>query len=124
MADPIPTPSVLTLKREVLENVDDSAGRWQFTGGKVYQGKEHVAYYAGTKRVIFGATDPQNTASLTITIFFIGEKPPQNITLQGTHDFNSGDQIGSVSAASSKYAAVIGAQFFRSGAADTITINP
>ena len=71
MFGPTP-PLVLRLKRTVLKNVDDSAGRWQFTGGQVLQDKKHVGEYIGVKRVVFGATSPQNTASLTLTVFFKG----------------------------------------------------
>jgi len=93
----------LSLKRATLKNVDDAAGRWQHEGGKVYKGSSHIGYYAVTRRVTNGGTNPQNTAMVTMTIFFLREKPPQNITLQGAHDFNSGKYIGSVSAASSRY---------------------
>ena len=111
----------LQLRRTTLENVDDEAGRWQFAGGKVLEGQEHVANYASTKRVLFRATGQQNTAMLTMTIFFLGEKPPENITLQGTHDFKNGGQIGSVSAASPKFSLYIGKTFVRRG--DTVTIG-
>ena len=50
---------------------------------------------------------------LWVTLFFIKEKPPQNITLHGSHDFNSGGEIGSVSAASPAFAGHIGKQFKR-----------
>lgn len=113
---------VLNLKRETLHNVDDVAGRWQFEGGEVYdKEKKLVAWYASTKRVVFKATEAQNTAMLTITLFFLPNKPPENITLQGSHDFNSGKEIGSVSAASNAYRVNIGKQFTRVG--DTLTIQ-
>lgn len=99
------------LKRSTLENVDDGAGRFQFEGGAVYSNRVHIADYAATRRVTYGGTDGQNTAMLTMTIFILGSKPPQNITLQGSHDFSSGKYIGSVSAASSAYSRLIGAQF-------------
>ena len=65
MFGPAP-PLVLKLKRTVLKNVDDSAGRWQFTAGQVLRDKKHVGEYIGVKRVVFSATSPQNTASLAI----------------------------------------------------------
>lgn len=105
----------LTLKREALTNVDDAAGTWQFEGGEVFEQERLVAHYASAKRVIFQGTDAQNTAMLTVTIFFLGEQPPENITLQGDHDFNSGNEIGSVSAASTAFAIHIGQQFSRVG---------
>jgi hypothetical protein len=42
------------------------------------------------------------------------------MTLHGSHDFNSGGEIGSVSAASSSFAAHIGKQFKR--VVNTLTI--
>ncbi|MFL6260679.1 MAG: hypothetical protein ACJ76Y_13275 [Thermoanaerobaculia bacterium] len=111
----------LTLKRESLTNVDDAAGRWQFEGGEALQEGRHVADYASSKRVVHKGTEAQNTAMLTLTLFFLGHKPAENITLQGDHDFNSGGEIGSVSAASSTQAAHIGKQFKRTG--DTLVIG-
>jgi hypothetical protein len=110
----------LELKPESLENVEDKAGRWQFEGGKVYAKRKHVANYASTKRMVNRGTDDQNTAMVTTRIFFLGEKPPENITLQGAHDFGSGDQAGSVSAASSEYRTYIGKSFVRQGNKITI----
>jgi hypothetical protein len=107
-----PVPDLeLELKRLTLENVDDKAGRWQFEGGQVLQKQKRVANYATVRRVVNKGTEEQNTAILTTTIFFLGKQPPENMTLQGAHDFNSGDQIGSVSAASRQYAAYIGKTF-------------
>lgn len=95
-------PITVTLTRtSSLTNVDDSAGRWQFDGGEVRSAGTLVAHYARTKRVIFGGgTDVQNTAMLTITIFVLGADPPENVTLQGSHSFNTGGIKGSVSATS------------------------
>ena len=109
-----------TLVRECLNNVDDAAGRWQIEGGRVLEKDKHVANYSSVKRVSCG-THEQNTAMLWITLFYIKEKPPQNITLHGAHDFNSGGEIGSVSAASATFAAQIGKQFKR--VVNTLTIG-
>jgi hypothetical protein len=108
-----------TLVRECLNNVDDVAGRWQIEGGQVLQGKRHVANYSSVKRVSCG-TEAQNTAMLWLTLFFLKGKPPENMTLHGAHDFNSGGEIGSVSAASPAFAAHIGKQFKR--AVNTLTV--
>jgi hypothetical protein len=101
-----------TLVRDCLNNVEDVAGRWQIEGGKVFDKNKHVANYSSVKRVSCG-THEQNTAMLWITLFFLGSKPPQNMTLHGSHDFNTGGEIGSVSAASSSFASRIGKQFKR-----------
>jgi hypothetical protein len=114
-------PLDLALKRTSLTNVDDSAGRWQFEGGKVFQGNKQVANYASIKRVVVGGTDDQNTATASMTIFFLGKKPPENITLQGSHDFNSGNETGSVSAASAQFSSHIGKTYTRMN--DTLTIK-
>lgn len=108
------------LQRSTLQNVDDTAGRFQFEGGKVFSEGVHIANYAATRRVTRGGTDGQNTAMLTMTIFILGQNPPQNITLQGSHDFSSGRYIGSVSAASSSYSRLIGAQFFGYASSGTL----
>jgi len=108
-----------TLVRECLNNVEDVANRWQIEGGKVMQRERHVANYSSVKRVSCG-THEQNTAMLWITLFFLKGKPPENMTLHGAHDFNSGGEIGSVSAASSAFASHIGKQFKR--VVNTLTI--
>ena len=110
------------LVRECLNNAEDAGGRWQIEGGKVFQGKtrRHVANYSSVKRVSCG-THEQNTAQLWLTLFFLKGKPPENMTLHGAHDFNSGGEIGSVSAASSAFATHIGKQFKR--VVNTLTIS-
>jgi hypothetical protein len=111
----------LTLERDALSNDDDPAGRWQYEGGRVLEHDRHVGFYAVTRRVTFKATDTQNTAMLTMTIFFLPDEPPENITVQGSHDFNSGNEVGSVSAASSGRAIHRGKDFTRVG--NTVTIG-
>lgn len=110
---------VYNLVRECLNNVEDVAMRWQVEGGKVLEKGKHVANYSSIKRVSCG-TVQQNTAQLWLTLFFLKEQPPQNMTLHGSHDFNSGGEIGSVSAASTAYASHIGKQFKR--VVNTLTI--
>ena len=83
------------------------------------QDRKHVADYSSVKRVSCG-TQEQNTAMLWITLFFVKAQPSENRTLHGSHDFNSGGEIGSVSAASAAFASHIGKQFKR--AVNTLTI--
>lgn len=118
-------PLSLVFSRKALNNVDDVAGRWQFEGGSVEENKRHVANYASFKRVTFKGTDQdgQNTATVVTTIFFLGSHPPESITLEGAHDFNSGNETGSVSAASSTQAAHIGKQYKRNGATNVVQIG-
>jgi hypothetical protein len=109
-----------TLVRECLNNVQDVAGLWQIEAGKVLEHDKHIANYSSVKRVSCG-TQEQNTAMLWVTLFFLKGKPPENMTLHGAHDFNSGGEIGSVSAASSSFASHIGKQFQR--VVNTLTIG-
>lgn len=112
----------VTLERTVLENVDDAAGRWQFEGGRVLDDAgSGIGEYASYKRVIFGVAEELNSAMVTTTLFFIGATPPENVTLQGVHNFNSGDQNGSVSAASASHRSLIAESYTR--VADVITIG-
>jgi uncharacterized protein (DUF2147 family) len=115
--------TVFNLVRHALNNVDDVAGRWQHEAGEVFEKGKKVGNYASTKRVTLGGTDPQNTAMLTLTIFLSRSRTgaPENITLQGAHDFNTGNEIGSVSAASVSRAALRGKSFNR--LVNTITIG-
>ena len=110
------------LVRECLNNAEDAGGLWQIEGGTVVSGKNraHVANYSSVKRVSCG-TRQQNTAQLWLTLFFLKGAPPENMTLHGAHDFNSGGEIGSVSASSPAFATHIGKQFKR--VVNTLTIQ-
>ena len=112
---------IYQLKRETLRNVDDAAGRWQFEGGEALLDGKIIGHYASDKRIVFRGTEAQNTAMLRLTLFFLDREPPENITLEGSHDFNSGSELGSVSAASSSYGSHIGKSFERIG--DTLSIG-
>ena len=79
-----------------------------------------MANYSSAKRVSCG-THEQNTAQLWLTLFFLKAKPSQNMTLLGAHDFSSGGEVGSVSAASSSFSSHIGKQFKR--VVNTLTVG-
>jgi sugar lactone lactonase YvrE len=115
-------PSILTytLQRDCQHKAHDPAMYWEIEGGKVLENHKHVANYSSVKRVSCGTTE-QHTAQLWFTLFFLGAHPPENMTLHGAHDFHSGGEIGSVSAASSAFSAHIGKQFKR--VANTLTIG-
>lgn len=116
-------PTTYHFVRRSLNNVDDVAGRWQHEGGEVTLKNKKVGYYASYKRVTWGGTDQDNTAMLTVTIFLEKSRTGcyENITLQGAHDFNTGNEIGSVSAASTAHASLIGKKFNRTS--DDVTIG-
>ena len=105
------TATVMLVRTGLLVNVDDTEGRWQYDGGDVFFQQQLIGRFARTKRVSFAGTGPQNTAMVTITIFLLGANPPDNLTLQGSHSFNSGGEIGSVSAASAALAVIRSATF-------------
>jgi hypothetical protein len=117
----------LTLQQSgALINVDDAAGRWQHEGGVILcpGGQTQAGHYAIHRRVTFTGTSAQNVAMLTATLFFeTGTNPPHSITLEGTHDFDNGGYTGSVSAASSAFAAVRKQSFSGSTATDQVIIN-
>lgn len=109
--------------RQCLNNVDDVAIRWQIEGGDLFQDNKKVGTYSSVKRISCGTVE-FNTAQLWVTLFFKAKKTgnaPENMTLHGAHNFNSGNQLGSVSAASSSFSAQIGKQFER--VVDTVVIG-
>ncbi len=102
----------LTLERLGLTNVEDPAGLWQYEGGRALDpAGTHVGHFSSAKRVTSSVTGAQNVATLTMTVFFLGGSPPENLTVQGAHDFGPGGQLGSVSAASPRFARLIGQSF-------------
>ena len=88
----------LTLTRTSLTNVADAAGLWQHQGGDIMKGAVKVGQYALHRRVTTGGTTaPLNTAMTTLTLFFGAQAgtAPQNVTLEGAHDFSAGNFRGS-----------------------------
>ncbi len=119
-----PAPGSLTfnLERVRLSHVEDSAGRYQYEGGRAIDPTgQHTGNYSSIKRMTNDATPGQNVGTLTMTIFVLGATPPENLTLQGVHEFGNGGQLGSVSAASARYARFIGQAFEVRG--DRLTIG-
>ena len=110
----------LTLTRTTLTNVPDAAGLWQHQGGDIIKGGVKVGQYLLTRRVTTGgSTAPLNTAATQITLFFAtaAGSAPQNVTLQGAHDFGPGNFRGSVSGASNRFTFTQGADASYSSAA-------
>jgi hypothetical protein len=104
-----------TLKMQCLNNVEDAGVRWQIEGGDVFENEKKVGTYSNVKRVSCG-TFEFNTAQVLLTLFFKNKKEgkaPENMTLHGANNFNTGNEIGSVSAASASFSAQIGKQFDR-----------
>ena len=92
--------TIFSLKRNLLENVDDSAGTWQYAGGDVEQNGQKVGIYISMRRVVNKMDPAFNTSTYSLTLIFSGTIPSPNITLQGVWDATAGGAIGSVSATS------------------------
>lgn len=75
------------------------------------KGTTTIGQYLIVRRVTTPATSSLNTAATSITLF-IGTSSttaPNNITLQGAHNFSAGNFRGSVSGASNRYTFLQGA---------------
>jgi hypothetical protein len=108
------------LARTTAQNTSlDAAGSWIFDGGTVSLAGVVVGQYSRVLRTIFGATDLQNSAMVTITIFLLGQITPDNLTLQGAHSFTTSDETGSISAAS--LTGAVGIRWTLVGATNTLT---
>ena len=114
----------LQLTRTSLNNVEDAAGRWQHEGGNVLKSKVVIGQYLIVRRVTLPATSSLNTAATSITLFLgtSSSTAPNNITLQGAHNFSAGNFRGSVSGASNRYTFLQGADATYSSAAGTETL--
>jgi hypothetical protein len=121
---------VLDLHRASLNNVTDAAGLTQHEAGTILKGTTLVGNYFLSRRVDTLSGALFNTGATHITLFFEpqanGTSPaPDNVTLDGAHDFSSGGFKGSVSAASSPYSWIKGADASYSilNSVDTLTIK-
>ena len=107
------------VKKSTLTNVDDAEGRWQFDGGEVYVGQTRVGYYTRKKRVSFGIPSSVNKSSMEMTIIWAWGD--YNFTVQGSHYFGTGAEVGGVSATSSGFTAFQDAT--SAGNSNSITIT-
>jgi hypothetical protein len=99
--------------------INDNGGLWQHGSGFVYaaptweQPALAIATFAISRRINRWSGYETNP-TITLTIIFPGESPPQNITLQGVQNMGWNqagllDFRGGVSAASAKYSKMVGA---------------
>jgi hypothetical protein len=121
---------VLELHRASLINVADAAGSTQHEAGTILKGSTLVGNYFLSRRTDTLSGALFNTGATHITLFFEpqpdGSSPaPDNVTLDGAHDFSSGGFKGSVSAASHLYSWIKGADasYSITSAVDTLTIT-
>jgi hypothetical protein len=120
--------TTLTLTRSTLINVTDGAGTTQHEAGSISRGATVLGEYFIERRVDTLPSPMFNTGAARITLFF---KPkaggtstaPENVTIEGAHDFGSGGFKGSVSAASAPYNWIIGADAWYTAAGGTETLH-
>jgi hypothetical protein len=116
---------VVQLTRASLINVSDAAGVTQHEAGKVSKGTAVVGDYFLSRRVDTFAGSKFNTGATHITLLFAPRSgAPENVTLDGAHDFSSGNFKGSVSAASNRYSWIenADASYNVSGGVETLVI--
>ena len=95
-----------TLTRATLGNVADSFGTTQQEAGTVTNSAgAAVGYYNITRRVTNGGSTQLNQGGTTLVLFFANPRggAANSVTAEGSHDFNSGAFLGSVSASSSVF---------------------
>lgn len=90
-------------------------GRTQYDAGDILFGRQIIGNFIRVKDI---APVP-NAAAVTITLLFPGDPHPV-ITLQGSHSFNSGNEVGSVSA--SAVPSFVGSLFSVNGATGVLTL--
>jgi hypothetical protein len=108
------------VRTSVLYNEDPPGaplplGRTQYDAGDILFGRQIIGNYIRVKDI---APVP-NAAAVTITLLFPGDPHPA-ITLQGSHSFNSGNEIGSISACA--VPSFVRSLFSYDGATDTLTL--
>lgn len=103
----------VTLRRKSgPTNVQDDEGRWQYAGGEIILEEidSLIGHFSSAIRV--SSSNPLKAGAVRMTLFMIAqnkwEDPPQNLVLDGTHSFSSGNEIGSVAAASQLFRQYIG----------------
>jgi hypothetical protein len=105
--------AVLTLTRDSLNSVTDSAGTTQYeTGAITTAAGAGIGFYNIARRYsTSGEVGPVlNAASETINLVLATAptSPYQNVTVEGVHSFSTGAFAGSTSAASAAYKYAIG----------------
>jgi hypothetical protein len=100
------------LVRSTLQNVPDAAGIYQYEGGTL---ESSSGAELGTFLIVRrtgSSTAAYNTAATTITLFFPPTQSngaPGNVTIEGAWSFSSGAFVGAVSASSSRFHWIVGA---------------
>lgn len=107
--DDAPRPLVeLTLRYKTgPTKVEDAEGRWQYSGGDLIAENILVGHFSSAVRVS-SAVNSINAGAVRMTLLIKGTDPPENIVLEGSHSFSSGNQTGGVAAASQQFRQFVG----------------
>jgi hypothetical protein len=109
------------------QEVPDAAGNWQYAAADAVEamtGRKAQLIAAKRANSYGGVSFP--VSILTATMFLPAENGavPANLTLQGVHDLTTNNETGSVSSASSEFAAYIGGPFAFDASAGVLIISP
>lgn len=109
------------------QQVDDAGGNWRYVETEaIEQTNLESVLVIATKRSQALPGDQPAAAMLTALLVFPTrmEGPvPANLTLQGLHDLNSHNEIGSVSSASPQFARYIGGTFRFDASSSILTVS-
>ena len=98
----------------VNQQFNDNGGNWQYVGANAVEQSTHEAVkLIAMKRDNSSCGVSFAASMLTATVMYasMNNETPEHFTIQGLHDLTSNNEIGSVSAASPKFAAYIGGAF-------------
>jgi hypothetical protein len=123
-------PKTLTFKVQppllVNQQFNDNGGNWQYVGANAEDQSGEAVKLIAMKRdnstcgVTFAAS------MLTATVMYAAKDNdvPEHLTIQGLHDLTSNNETGSVSSASSRFAAYIGGAFSFDSKVGVLTVYP
>lgn len=121
--------TTLVFKLTLLFNqpVADAAGNWQYAAADAIEmmtGRTAQLIAAKRENSYGGVAFPVSMLTATVILPAEGGGVPANLTLQGVHDLTSNNETGSVSSASTEFAAYIGGAFAFDAAAGVLIISP
>ncbi len=111
----------------VNQQFNDNGGNWQYVGANaVEQTSKKPVKLIAMKRDNSSCGVSFAASMLTATVMFDSKENevPEHLTIQGLHDLGSNNEIGSVSSASSKFAAYIGGNFSFDFKKGLLTVHP
>ena len=110
----------------VNQQLNDNGGNWQYVGANaVEQSNNEAVTLVAMKRDNSAGGVAFAASMLTATVMFASQENsvPEHITIQGLHDLTSNNETGSVSSASSRFAAFIGGPFSFDFGTGVLTIS-